>query len=124
MKKFRYLILTAITILSITSNTHALTTTSLKSSTLVTENCADQTFDSPIFVAQQLSPTLTVSEIEQVTVQSADFITRNLSLLYSICIVLVLINLIVQIKIVIQMVQLFFQFRKKDEFSGFKFNGI
>ena len=125
MKTLRYLVLTAITILSINSNIHALTTTTLKSSTLVTEICADQTFESSIFVDQQkLSNSFAVSEIEQATVQSADFITRNLSLLYSICIVLVLINLIVQVKIVIQMVQLFFQFRKKDEFSGFKFNGI
>ena len=124
MKKLRYLILTAITILSINSNIHALTTNSLKTLPLETENCSEQITENQFVVAQSLNFTTVETEFEQATVQSADFITRNLSLLYSICIVLVLINLIVQIKIVIQMVQLFFQFKKQDEFSGFKFNGV
>lgn len=46
---------------------------------------------------------------------SADYISGNWTLLYTLCIVLVLINLIVQIKIIFQMIRLFFQFQKMDE---------
>ena len=47
--------------------------------------------------------------------------TNNLTALYTICVLLVIINLAAQIKIVLQMIHLFFQFRKKDEFARLEF---
>lgn len=54
-------------------------------------------------------------------VEPVNFITRNLGTIYAICVILVLMNLIVQIKIIYQMIHLFFQFRKKDEFVTYSF---
>ncbi len=62
---------------------------------------------------------LKLNELQISTTQSADLITNNLTLLYSMCVALVLFNLIAQIKIIVQMIHLFFQFRKKDEFVSF-----
>lgn len=57
-------------------------------------------------------------ELQVATASSSNFIQDNLSFLYAICIALVLVNLAAQIKIIVQMIHLFFQFRKTDETIG------
>ncbi|MDF1694665.1 MAG: hypothetical protein P1U56_02480 [Saprospiraceae bacterium] len=79
-------------------------------------------FPSVILTENALIPILTNSIGPEVSETEANnFIENNLAILYTICVILVLINLAVQIKIVYQMIHLFFQFRQKKEILSFKF---
>jgi hypothetical protein len=63
---------------------------------------------------------LQFDKLEITAANSTSLIQNNLNILYSICLALVLINLVAQIKIIVQMIDLFFLFRKKDKVVALK----
>jgi len=122
MKKFNYFLLTAV-ILLFTSNQALSITTNFNFDGVLNqeESLLASKTNGSILSTSIADLTSEFSELELTAENSTEFIASNLTLLYSICIALVLLNLIVQIKIIFQMVSLFFQFRKKDEFAEFNF---
>ncbi len=122
MKKFNYFLLLAIISLISTNTVNAFTTNSNINSTIEQVSYLEPAFSNQ---SNLLIPTINehveVDELQVSVSSSAEFIQNNLTLLYSICIALVLFNLVAQVKIIIQMVNLFFQFQKKDEFINYNF---
>lgn len=117
MKKFSYFLVIAITFLFNTNELNAFTTTYLDhysaqksdlQSTIFTHE-SESMSTSPIILPNS-------TEITTVEASSADVIQNNLTLLYYLCVALVLFNLVAQIKIIYQMIHLFFLFRGKDDF--------
>ena len=121
MKKFNYFLLTAITIFLTTSHLNAFTTTTNFNNIQKSETLTPAFEDFSQSMILSANKDFGLEELQASTVKSTELITDNLTYLYSICVVLVLINLVVQIKIIYQMVHLFFQFQKKDEFAAFTF---
>lgn len=109
-----------ILLLLITNNSNANT-----QSPIFLEQCSEiQTlgalFENDLFSIQaEIAQHVIASELTYTSVEPVNFITRNLTHIYTICVILVLINLIAQIKIIYQMANLFFQFRKKDELVNY-----
>ena len=58
---------------------------------------------------------LPFKELKATTANSSTITQSKLNILYSLCFALVLFNLMAQIKIIFQMIHLFFLFRKKEE---------
>lgn len=122
MKKFNYFLLTAITLIFSTIQLNAFTTSSKFENTVKTvENLPPVLIDITQSISSTVSKKFEFNELEVSTLSSSEMIQDNLTALYSICIALVLINLVAQIKIIYQMVHLFFQIQKKDEFAAFTF---
>lgn len=119
MKKFNYFLLIAITILLFTNQVHAFTKASFSSNHI--EGIESLTPNDAVKVTFPLNHNLEIKESKICVTDSTATIDSNLKLLYSICFALAFFNLVVQIRIVFQMVDLFFQFKKKDEFSSFSF---
>ena len=122
MKKINCFLIFAFTFLLITNHTNATTTNSLSTNDIKSGAYLIPAFTNNALTANE-SNTIKeeISEFAVASSSSSEVITSNITRLYSICIALVLFNLIVQIKIIFQMVHLFFQFRKKDEFATFNF---
>jgi len=122
MKKFNYFLLTLVIFIFTPIESSAFTTTLTNSTNIEQVNDLN-----PILTLEhlQFSPIPTIlSENRELHFSSASSVSvmeNNLTLLYSICIALVLFNLAAQIKIIYQMVNLFFLFQKKDEFSVHNF---
>ena len=118
MKKFSYFLLIAILSLFTTNNSFAITTPTNSFATLQQSECIQPIFTDhgEVLSVVKISETK-INSTEHSTSDSSDFISGNLTLLYSLCVALVLFNLLAQIKIIIQMVHLFFQFQKMDEFA-------
>lgn len=121
MRKFSYFLLTALTSLITLSSLNAFTTKSffLPSAEQVAIPF-DQGSKADILAASSFA-SYDIVELQETAANSKEFISNNLTVLYSLCITLVLFNFVIQIKIIVQMVNLFFQFRQKDEFANFNF---
>jgi len=122
MKKFNYFLLIAIISLFTSNQTFALTTYSKFDVVIQDDILEINTVNYGINLTASIDGTTTKSnDLELTASKSTEFIANNLTLLYAICIALVLFNLLAQIKIIFQMVHLFFQFQKEDEFAKFNF---
>lgn len=122
MKKFNYFLSIAFTILISTSTLSAFTTAPLTTDNFinVVDVVPNMTKDISAIDAFE-SVNASFEELQVVSATSSNFIQDNLALLYALCFVLVLINLVAQVKIIFQMVHLFFQFRKKDDTISLNF---
>ena len=115
--------MTFVTLLLSSFQLNAFTSSTLINSELIQQ--VDKTI--PLFTENaNILSALVINNSEYNTAQfitstPTNTIANNLTLLYSICLALVLFNLVVQVKIIIQIINLFFQFRKKDEFAGISF---
>lgn len=122
MKKFNYFLLIVFTLLFTTFESKAFTTT------FKNQLSTQQTDYSNSELQKQISNhlpffnnTFELKELNFTSSESVSFLERNLTILYSICVALVLFNLVAQVKIIYQMIHLFFLFKKKDEFTAFEF---
>ena len=122
MKKFNYFLSIAFTILISTSQLSAFTTPTFTADNFinVVDAVPPMTKDISAFDAFE-SVNVSFEELQVVSATSSNFIQDNLALLYALCFVLVLVNLAAQIKIIFQMVHLFFQCRKKDDTISLNF---
>jgi len=122
MKKFNYFLLTAITLFLSTTQLKAFTTSSNFNNTIQKiENLPPAFVDITQSFKSSVSKNFEINELQVSATNSSESITDKLTFLYSICVALVLFNLVAQVKIIYQMVHLFFQFQKKDEFAAFTF---
>jgi hypothetical protein len=121
MKKFNYFLLIAWAIFFSTTTLNATTTITVNHS--VTENVEIVFPFLPICISTYKidSPILRWSKLQLEPANSSSPIQDKLNILYSICLALVLVNLVAQIKIIVQMIHLFFMFKKKDDVIGVKF---
>ena len=111
MKNFVTLAITAMLMVLSIAETSALTSHNNRSAlTSTTEHVTPELFQNFFF-----QTTTTHSEIAANIHESTPITQDNLNLLYFICIALVLVNLIAQVKIIYQMIHLFFQFKKQDD---------
>ncbi len=122
MKKFYYFLLTLFFLLCTTFESKAFTVT-IKNH-LITQHSNDLNSEIQYNNLQNLSVfnnNFEFGELSFPSTDSVDFLGSNLTILSSLCIALVLFNLVAQVKIIYQMIHLFFLFRKKDEFASFEF---
>lgn len=122
MKKFNYFLVIAFFLIFSSTELRAFT-----NSNFISLNPVDVDFNIP-FLTNDAETMYTLgeanfqyNELQLSTVESSSLIQNNLNLLYSLCVLLVVVNLAVQIKIVVQMVNLFFMFKKKDESIAINF---
>jgi hypothetical protein len=121
MRRFKYFLLTTIAILFITTNINALTSTPRENLAIAKQ--MECIIPLPMEIAYLYS-NANKAELHNLNAslsQSPDTISKNLTLLYTICFALVLFNLAAQIKIIFQMIHLFFLFQKEDEYARFNF---
>ena len=116
MKKFNYFLAIAVALLFSSFELNAFTTTNIK-------NLNVEHIDTPIAfllnetnaVYESDNANFQFNELKLTAANSSNLIHNNLKILYSICLALVLFNLVAQVKIIVQMIQLFFLFRQKDD---------
>lgn len=115
MKKFNYFLLFAVTLFFTILNLNAFATSQLQfvnakhvEKTLPNKDCVNS-----YYAFNDLN--YNIHKLEASSSNSKNLMPDKLTILYSICLALVLFNLVAQIKIIIQMIQLFSLFKKKDE---------
>jgi len=122
MKKFNYFLLPLIILFCTTPESKAFTTT-IKNHLIAPQaiEINPQIENNGFHHLITSNTNFALNESNFSSASSASSIGQKLTILYSICIALVLINLVVQIKIIFQMIHLFFLVRKKDDFATFEF---
>ena len=122
MKKFNYFLLIAVTFIFSSIELNAFTTTNFKSFNSERVDIAIPFISNGNNVLSIIDNAhFQFEELQLTSVNSSNLISDNLNILYSICLALVLFNLVAQIRIIVQMIHLFSLFRQKEEVVGINF---